>query len=340
MRVAIVTARAPDNVAGGAERLYSGLLSAFEAAGWDADEIPLYFDETNFETILDGYSSARRLNLFAYDLVISTKAPTYAVRHPNHSCWLVHTLRVFYDQFKSTFPNPSSEDIRRRDVIRQLDNIALSNPKTKLFSIGHTVSDRLKTFNGLSSSVIHPPVAINNFETGNSQGYFYIPSRLHRWKRIDLIIDAFRKLPPECCLRISGDGEEAAALASRASSSPNITFLGRVSDAELIEQYKNCLAVPFTPIEEDYGYVTIEAFLSGKPVITTRDAGEAARIVACSGGGLIADADASKFAEALLHIWRNPKEAVRLGGLGREWAESLRWGSVIRTLSSNRIPSL
>ena len=56
-----------------------------------------------------------------------------------------------------------------------------------------------------------------------------------------------------------------------------VRFLGEIDDDTLIELYANALAVVYPPFDEDFGYVTLEAFLSKKPVITTSDAGEPAR---------------------------------------------------------------
>ena len=52
-----------------------------------------------------------------------------------------------------------------------------------------------------------------------------------------------------------------------------VRFEGRVSRERLAELYATCTAVYYAPVDEDFGMGPYEAFLSGKPVITTTDAG-------------------------------------------------------------------
>ena len=103
MKVAIVTP-AIDNPERpfGAERLFAGLVGAFQRKA-AADWIQVPVSEKRWEGILQGYVDCFDLDLSAYDLVVSTKSPTFAVQHPNHVCWLVHQVRVFYDRFDDEF---------------------------------------------------------------------------------------------------------------------------------------------------------------------------------------------------------------------------------------------
>lgn len=78
---------------GGAERLYAGLGGALAACGLTVERIDVVNDESSFDRILETYLVAYDLDLSAFDGVISTKAPSYAVRHRNHVGYLMHTLR-------------------------------------------------------------------------------------------------------------------------------------------------------------------------------------------------------------------------------------------------------
>src|ERR1700744_1676958 len=109
MKVAIVTIRSSSGEEGGAERLYRALLESFVALGHKADEITLESDESSFEQILKNYLYFHDLDLSKYDLVVSTKAPTWMVRHPNHVCYLIHTIRAFYDMFDELFPKAHTQ---------------------------------------------------------------------------------------------------------------------------------------------------------------------------------------------------------------------------------------
>ena len=86
MKVAIVTVRAASGEEGGAERFYQGLVQSFIDLGHEAEEVSLATDESTFERILENYLHFYDLDLSAYDLVVSTKAPTWMLRHPRHVC--------------------------------------------------------------------------------------------------------------------------------------------------------------------------------------------------------------------------------------------------------------
>lgn len=106
-KVAVLATASPSGEAGGAERFYEGLCGALREKGVDASVVPVVADESNFESILRSYLRFYELDLSQYDGVISTKAPGYVVRHPNHICYLQHTMRVFYDMFDVEFPAAS-----------------------------------------------------------------------------------------------------------------------------------------------------------------------------------------------------------------------------------------
>ncbi|MBI3957411.1 MAG: glycosyltransferase, partial [Chloroflexi bacterium] len=93
--------------------------------------------------------------------------------------------------------------------------------------------------------------------------YYLIVSRLIPYKRIDLALAAFRHLPQEK-LVIVGDGRDRASL--QAASGPNVTFLGRQSQAKLLELMRGCKAFLF-PGLEDFGIAPVEALAAGRPVI-------------------------------------------------------------------------
>src|SRR5688572_3012041 len=99
MRIGVVTIRQQSGESGGAERFYDGLVAALRALGHDAQELALHTDESSIDGVKRSYLQAYDLDVSRYDLVISTKAPSWLVRHPRHVCWLVHTMRVFYDMF-------------------------------------------------------------------------------------------------------------------------------------------------------------------------------------------------------------------------------------------------
>ena len=334
MRVAILTVRPLDPAEfGGAERLFDAMVEGFRAAGHDAHEVDLLVDESCFKGIQQGYVSFRELELSGFDLVISTKAPSWLVRHDHHVCWLVHTMRVFYDMFDDVFPDAAPELFRQRSAIREIDTLALSQPNCrKVFAIGAEVAKRLEASNGLIAEVMHPPLWSDEFSCQTFGDYFFLPGRLHPWKRVDLAIEAFRRTRGAVRLVIAGTGEAEDALKATAAGDPRIEFLGRVDDAQLAGLYSNCLAVPFMPLREDYGYVTLEAFASGKPVITCGDSGEAAAIVVDGQSGFVTEPDPVSVSRAMQRLIDDRDLARSLGSAGREWVTSLQWSKIVARL--------
>src|SRR5207302_1385718 len=122
-------------------------------------------DESGFGAILDSYQRCAELDLNEYDAVVSTKAPTYLVRHRNHVCYLLHTVRVFYDMFRQEFGAGTPDLRKQRLVVHALDKDGLGPGRVRgHFAIGATVSRRLRDadpfWNGVDFRVLHPPTVL------------------------------------------------------------------------------------------------------------------------------------------------------------------------------------
>ena len=333
MRIGVITIRQASGEIGGAERFYDALTEAFRELGHDAVEVPLVADESDFEQIKRNYLACYDLDLTGFDMVVSTKAPTWLLRHPRHVCYLVHTIRVFYDMFEEVFPWPTDELLAQRHLIHQLDTGALQPPRCRtVFTIGEEVSRRLREYNHIESTVMHPPLWGDSFHIGPQGDYFLLPGRLHPWKRVDLVIEAMRHVRASVTLKIVGDGEAEASLRDLAAGDERIEFLGRVDDAALRNLYAGALAVPFTPKREDYGYVTLEAFASGKPVVTCTDSGEAAVVVIDGKSGFVCAPDPRAVAEAMDQLAADRVLSVKFGKAGQDWVKSLSWERIARSL--------
>ncbi|HEX9302827.1 MAG TPA: glycosyltransferase [Thermoanaerobaculia bacterium] len=331
MKIALVVVVQPTR-RGGAEILFAGLERALSEAGHAVERIPVACDESTFEGILAGYDAARALDLDRFDLVVSTKAPSFNVRHSRHVVYLLHTVRVFYDLFDSwTDGSPGSR--AQRDRIRELDFDALSAVSDhRRFAIGQEVASRLRDTLGLTARVLHPALPdADRFHQGPFE-HFLHSGRLHPWKRADLVLEAYRSLSTDVPLLVTGTGEAQESLRRQAAGDDRIQFLGDVPREDLYDLYSRALAVPFVPLREDYGYVAVEAMLSGKPVITASDSGEPARLVEHEKTGLIVEPRADAIAAALGRFLRAPAEAKRMGSEGRLRASGIRWGPVVEQL--------
>lgn len=332
VKIAVVTPLAASGERGGAEILYQGLLKGLQHNGVKADQIKVIINESSFDGIKRAYLACYDLDLSFYDGVISTRAPSYLVRHPNHVCYLLHTMRSFYDMFATEFPKKTTDLIKYRKLIHQLDTSALAPPRTKIiFTIGHEVSRRLKKWNGLASQVLWPAAPESHFRC-KAYKFLFISSRLHRWKRIDLVIKAMRHLDMDIKLKIAGTGEDELYLKHLAGSDKRIQFLGWVSQRKLLKLYANALAVLFVPLREDFGFVTAEAISSLKPVITCIDSGEPTRLVRDGKTGFVCRPTPLAVAEKIKILASDSALAQQMGEAAGVHFRFSSWANVGRDL--------
>jgi glycosyltransferase involved in cell wall biosynthesis len=331
-RIAVIAVRSMRGEVGGAERVYEGLVAALNGHAVKSELVEVVSDESSFEAIEETYLRLYDLDLAQYYGVVSTKAPSYLVRHPNHVCYLLHTMRVFYDMFEASFPRPSTKLKEQRRLILALDTAALKCPRTKeIFVIGEEVRRRLLEYNQLPAKVLPPATTLDGFHCTGFD-YVFLPGRLHRWKRVDLVIKAMKYVKSRARLVISGVGEDGAYFRKLAAGDERISFVGQVSDHELLNLYANSLVVAFVPIREDLGLVTLEAFLSRKPVITCEDSGEPARIVRHEETGFVCAPSPAEIARCIDRLYQNSALARRMGELGHEAVAHITWEKVAQTL--------
>ena len=292
----------------------------------------LLIDTPDFDSILRSYLRSYDLDLSGFDGIISTKAPTYAVRHRNHVSYLVHTMRVFYDMFDDTFPDPTPAQLAQRAVIHKIDTAAMQRASLRgRFVVGREVAERLRIFNGVDSEVLHHPTSLQGLHEG-AFSHLLLPGRLHRWKRVDLALEAVRRMRHRVDLIISGAGDDEQRLRELAGGMIGVHFVGQLNDTDLAALYADALAVLYCPIREDYGLVPVEAFLSGTPVVTCADSGEAARLVQDGVNGFVCAPNADAIAARLDWLLGNMGRAREMGRRGREAVADITWDNVCRRL--------
>jgi glycosyltransferase involved in cell wall biosynthesis len=151
---------------------------------------------------------------------------------------------------------------------------------------------------------------------------------------VDLVIRAVG-LVPGLPLIIAGTGTERAtfeALVETLGIADRVTFAGEVDDATLIALYAGALAVVYPPYDEDFGYVTLESFLSHKPVVTTTDSGEPIEFVIDGVNGRVTAPSAEALADALAALASDPAAAARMGAAGYDRARTITWDGVVDRL--------
>lgn len=341
-RVAVVTS-SPPFAEGGHLVISRALVHALEEAGYESSLIVT--PQNRF-----GRQGAAYLATWLTDVgvtgddrpihqVISLRFPSFAVRHPNQVCWLNHTMREYYDQW-DRFCAPLSwkgrikERIRRR-IIHGADRHFLKGLK-RLFVQSRTIAQRLEKWSGLRAEVLYPPAPQRPYRCDEFGDYIFAISRLTPLKRIDLLIEALSE--PEArgikCV-IAGDGEERRPLQrliEERGLEAHVRLVGRISDAELVDHLARCRAVCFPPYDEDYGFVTVEAFSSGKPVIACRDSGGAAELIVHEQTGLVADASPSGLALALQRLMDDVALTRSMGESASRVAAGMTWADAVRKL--------
>jgi glycosyltransferase involved in cell wall biosynthesis len=341
LRVLILEAQVPF-VHGGAEILVRELTRALIARGHDAEVISVPFRDYPKDELFAGAEAWRLLDITQaagrdVDLVIPTKFPTYFARHPRKVLWLVHQHRAAYELCGTRFSDfsHSERDVALRRRLIESDTRMLRECVGH-FTIARTVSDRLLKYNAVESEALYnPPKLAGRLRSGPYGDYVLTVTRLEHVKRVDLAIDAFEKVAAPLRLVIAGDGSARQALGEyidRRGLRDRVTLLGRVDDDQLIELYSKCLAVFFAPYQEDYGYVTLESFLSRKPVITALDSGGPLEFVTDGVNGYVCDPTPDALSAALDRLAADPALAAELGDRGYEVTRDISWDHVVDRL--------
>ncbi len=337
MKIAIATVQAPF-IRGGAELLAEGLLGACLAAGHQAEVVSMPFRFAPDQEVARAMHAWEaedftRLNGHSPEVVISLKFPAYYLQHPDQRLWLLHQHRVAYDLWREDGPL----SVALRDDIRQRDSERLASIPNR-FTIAENVSARLRRFNGLESRALYPPpLHPERFYHAEALPYIFFPSRVEKLKRQSLLIEAMAQVRAPVAALIAGTGSqqaECAALIERLGLGGRVRLLGEITEQELQSLYARCLGVFYAPYDEDYGYVTLEAMLSAKPVITSTDAGGPLEFVTDRETGLIVEPDPAAVAEAIEWLVGHPRQAAELGqaGLAKYQSLNLHWDVVLNRL--------
>lgn len=329
---------------GGAESHVDGLRRAFCEAGYLAEVVALPFKWYPPTEIMRGALAWRLLDLTEangkpVDLVIGMKFPAYLVAHERKVLWVMHQYRAAYNLWGTAFDDLSTypEGTRVREWIRHCDTRFIPESK-RVFANSKTVAERLRRYNQIESEPLyHPPPRFEQLRRGEQGDYIFYPSRLEPQKRQELLIEAmkFARTPVKVVLAgNSANVKHYDSLIKQHGVGDRVKLLGFVSESEIIELYANALGVCYLPFDEDYGYVTLEGMLSGKPVVVPSDGGGATEFVEHGREGLIVEPDPAAIADCLDTLYSNRAEARLIGERGREKlkAINLSWTNVVKSL--------
>jgi glycosyltransferase involved in cell wall biosynthesis len=344
MKVLVATTMVPF-VHGGAEELCTHLVRNLALQGVEAEALRLPFSWDPAERLIEEMLIARSLRLYNVDRLIALKFPAYLIAHPNKVVWLLHQYRQAYDLYDAGETNLAATHRGQqiRSSIWQADKVAFGEARA-IYTNGPNTAQRLRRYNGFQSVVLPPPVNDPElFVGGASEGYIFAGGRVNAHKRQTLLVQALH-YAPSARLVIAGppDSAEDAAALRRLVSTQGVDDrvyldLRLLSREELASFVNRCAAVAYLPYDEDsLGYLTMEAFQAGKPVITTSDSGGVLEAVHHNKTGLVARPSAQSLGAALRRIVRNPTAAATMGLDGRSELEAkgLNWPTVINKLLS------
>jgi glycosyltransferase involved in cell wall biosynthesis len=328
-------------VHGGAEVHVRELLRELRARGYEAELVSLPFKWYPKEEILPHAAAWRLLDLSEsngrpIDLVIASKFPTYFVRHPRKVAWLIHQYRAAYELCGTPYSDfqHTEADVGLRDTLIRLDTDMLGECRA-IFTNARNTASRLKKFNGLAAEALyHPSRLTNRLRPGPYGDYVLSVGRIESVKRVDLAVRALAHVKG-VRLVVAGSGTQRANVeraALEAGVGDRVTFLGTVADDELIELYAGALAVIYPPYDEDYGYVTLEAFLARKPLVTCADSGGPNEFVVDGVNGWVCEPQPEALAAAIARLDADRGRAAAMGDAGHDVARRVTWDGVIEKL--------
>ena len=331
-------------VHGGAEVHVRELTRELRARGYDAELVSVPFKWYPKEEILPHAAAWRLLDLSEsngrpIDLVIASKFPTYFVRHPNKIAWLIHQYRAAYELCGTVYSDfgHNESDVGLRDTLIRLDTDMLGECR-RLFTNARNTASRLAKFNALQAEPLyHPPRLASRLSAGAYGDYLLSVGRIESVKRVDMIVAAMAGADRAVRLVIAGDGTQRANVQRRVEEmglSDRVTFLGSVGDDDLVALYRDALAVVYPPYDEDFGYVTLEAFLARKPVITCTDSGGPNEFVVQGENGFVCEPAPEALAQAFNALAADRARVKAMGDAGYDVARQITWDGVIEKLVS------
>lgn len=338
---------------GGQEALVRSLVRELTKRGHLVDTVDLPFVVEPKEQLLNQAALWRAWDLGRFggqpvDLLIATKFPSYYARGAKKSVWLVHQHRAMYDLYASRYSDfgddPRDEQLRRMLVDGDQRMLAECSFRG---AISQNVAQRVQTFHKLSCQPLYPPLPLGRryVASTNPKNYVLSVGRICSIKRVDTMIKAMPHVVSGVTLKIVGEADEPGVMEylrneiAAHNLASRIEFLGRVSDDDLIRLYSEAMCVYYAPFDEDYGYVTLEALASARPVVAGFDSGGVLEFIKDRENGLVTEVTPERVAAAVNELANDREFASRLGRRGLELISDLKlaergWDEVIAGLLS------
>lgn len=342
----------------------------------------MYNQNPEFFRYVLSINEFRRLDLSAYDIVLCTQPPSFAVNHPKVVVLFYHHLKIYYD-LKDVFIQCGlvNEELHEKttEIVREIDKYYLTDDKHYLAGSEH-VANRLRDFNGINRNLSVFAAGINeeyynysgeiSYNDPICVGRHEFPKRpelfIHAMKHVDGIngrvigtggktedlklIDKYltyihnnqHEIEDEVLWKklmfnlknVKKDIRKFEKLTS------NITFTGRTSDEQLIEEYASSMCVVCPSFEEDYGLTAIEAMAFHKPVIACKDGGGYKEFIEDGVNGFVVEPTGEAIAKAINYFKNNPDKLKIMGENAYEFSRKYSWDNSIKDLNSKLVEIL
>jgi len=342
MKIALCSTVVPF-VHGGARQIVDWLEPLLLEHGHQVERVDLP-EVDSPELLYRQMSAFRWIDVEAADRIICFRPQSHLIQHPHKVLWFIHHVRVFYDLWDTPYRWFPDDDRHRaiRAAVHAADTHALGEAKA-VFTNSQVVSDRLERYNGVDSEVLYPPIFDPDrfsFEHFNDE-IVYV-ARVEEPKRQVLLVEAMAHVKTAVRLRISGTtpGRDYPAQIDRRIDElglrSRVIFENRwVHEDEKARQLAQCLAAAYLPLDEDsYGYSTLEAAHSFKPILTTSDSGGVLEFVAHGDTGLVVEPTPLALAGAMDRLFQDRLATERMGRAAHARINELGidWSRVIERL--------
>jgi glycosyltransferase involved in cell wall biosynthesis len=317
-------------VRGGAETHAETLVAALRAAGHDAEMVTIAGNWYPASEVVHQMAVWRSFDInesngLKIDAVIALKFPSYLVQHERKIVWLIHQHRAAYELWNHPeFGELSLQEDGPavRDMIWQADRLALGEAK-RIFTNSENVQKRLWSSLRLPSEPLYHPSPMTEALLRTAPGpygeYVVLPGRMEGLKRQSLVVDAMRHVRSDVRLVLVGRGPDEPmlrALVRQHGLEGRVSFEIDAPDERLHELYLGALGVSYGPYDEDYGYVTLEAFAARRPVVTNSDSGGPLEFVVDGETGFVTAPEPRPIAEAFDRLHADRELARRMGEAG------------------------
>lgn len=346
MKIAIAMVQVPF-ITGGAEIHAELLKKELKKRGHQAEIVTIPFKWYPPSTLLDCMITGRMVDLTEVngekiDLVIAMKFPAYYVKHSNKVIWLLHQHRQAYDLWGTKYGDldklgKGGELIR--NIIIKNDNMYIGEAKA-IFTNAQNTANRLKKYNNIDAiALYHPPQNHEKLHCKEFEDFIFYPSRIDEMKRQRILVEAAKYIKSDVKIYIAGGGSEKEiqyleSLIEKNNLHKKVRLLGFISEEEKIDYYARCLGVYFGAYDEDYGYITLEAFFSKKPIIVHYDAGGPLEFVKDNENGYVIEENPKIVAEKIDELFYDKGKAKKLGMNGYQLMQekNINWDYVIKKL--------